>query len=166
MDIEQIYQDYFVVVYKYILSISGDPLTAEEITQETFFKALKSIDEFRGDSDIRTWLCRIARNLYHDHKKKQSRQVELPDNYEELAIESSGGQHKSIEDRYIEGVEVRKIHRILHTLREPYKEVFSLRALGELSFSDIGDLFGKTDSWARVTYHRARLMIMEEMKDE
>ena len=73
MDIEQIYQDYFAVVYKYILSISGDPLTAEEITQETFFKALKSIDEFRGDSDIRTWLCRIARNLYHDHRKKQSR---------------------------------------------------------------------------------------------
>ena len=166
MDIEKLYQEYFSVVYKYILSISKDPLTAEEITQETFFKALKSIDEFRGDSDIRTWLCRIARNLYHDHRKKQSRHIELPDNYDELAIESSGEQQKSVEDRYIEGAEAKKIHQILHTLREPYKEVFSLRALGELSFSDIGDLFGKTDSWARVTYHRARLMIMEEMKDE
>lgn len=77
-----------------------------------------------------------------------------------------GDQQKSVEDRYIEGAEAKKIHQILHTLREPYKEVFSLRALGELSFSDIGDLFGKSDSWARVTYHRARLMIMEEMKDE
>lgn len=163
MDMEQIYHDYFAVVFKFILSISGDPDAAEEITQETFFKALRSIDEFRGDSDIRTWLCSIARNLYHDYTKKRSKFTELPDDYEEY---SAGSEQKSIEDSYIEGAEVRKIHRILHTLREPYKEVFSLRALGELSFADIGDLFGKTDSWARVTYHRARLMIMEEMKDE
>lgn len=163
MDIETIYQEYFSSIYKYILSISSDPDAAEEITQETFFRALKYSDKFRGDSDIRTWLCRIARNLYYDSRKNEQRYAELSEDYEK----SSGGQpSKSVEDVYIEGSEVRRIHRILHTLKEPYKEVFSLRAMGELPFSDIGELFGKSDSWARVTYHRARLMIMEELQDE
>ena len=77
MDLEKIYNDYFSVVYKYILSISKDTLTAEEITQETFFKALKKIDEFRGDCSIRVWLCQIAKNTYFDYVKKQSRFTEL-----------------------------------------------------------------------------------------
>ena len=81
MDIEQIYQDYFSVVYKYILSISRDPLTAEEITQETFFKAMKKIDSFRGDCSIRVWLCQIAKNTYFDYQKKQARVEELPEEY-------------------------------------------------------------------------------------
>ncbi len=157
MDIEKLYQDYFLVVYKYILSISRDPLAAEEITQDTFFKALKKIDDFRGDSSIRVWLCQIARNTYFDQVKRQKRLSELPEEYGETA--------PSVEDSFIRSAKAKEVHRILHDLREPYKEVFSLRTFGELSFSDIADLFGKSESWARVTYHRARMMIKEEMKN-
>lgn len=155
MDLEKLYHDYFSVVYKYILSISKDPLTAEEITQETFFKALKKIDEFRGDCSIRVWLCQIAKNTYFNYAKKQSRFVELKE--EDEASECT-------EFDFLSDYDSKAAHRILHNMKEPYKEVFSLRIFGELSFSDIGELFGKSDSWARVTFHRARLMIKEEME--
>lgn len=156
MDIEQLYRDYFSVVYRYILSLSRDSLTAEEITQETFFKALKKIDDFRGDSNIRVWLCQIAKNTYFDHVKRQGRMSELPEDYAEPAL--------LVEESALLSADAKEIHRILHDLREPYKEVFSLRTFGELPFSDIAELFGKSESWARVTYHRARIMIKEEMK--
>ncbi len=157
MDLEKLYHDYFSVVYKYILSISKDPLTAEEITQETFFKALKKIDEFRGDCSVRVWLCQIAKNTYFNYAKKQSRFVELKEEDE------PGG---CVEFDFLADYDSKLAHRILHNMKEPYKEVFSLRVFGELSFSDIGELFGKSDSWARVTFHRARLMIKEEMEHE
>ena len=155
MDIEKLYQEYFSVVYKYILSLSRDPLTAEEITQETFFKAMKKIESFRGDCSIRVWLCQIAKNLYYDHLKKQSRFEELPEEYGESAL--------SLEDDMGRETDRKAINKILHSLKEPYKEVFTLRTYGELSFSEISELFEKTTSWARVTYHRARIMIKEEL---
>ncbi len=157
MDIEKLYQDYFTIVYKYILSLSRDPLAAEEITQETFFKALKKIDEFRGDSSIRVWLCQIAKNAYFDYVKRQARHTQLPEEYGEPA--------KSAEEAVFIAADAKEIYQILHQLREPYKEVFMLHAFGELSFSDISGLFGKSESWARVTYHRARMMIKEGMKN-
>ena len=157
MDIEKLYQEYFSVVYKYILSISGDPLVAEEITQETFFKALKKIDDFRGDSSVKSWLCQIAKNAFYDYAKFQGKHVELPEDYE--------GDSVFIEDAFFAKDDSKEIHRILHHLKEPYKEVFSLRTFGDLSFADIAELFDKTDSWARVTFHRARLMIKEEMEN-
>lgn len=157
MDIEKIYQEYFSDVFRYALSISKDSLTAEEITQETFFKALKKIDEFRGESSIKVWLCQIAKNIYFDFIKRQSRYEELPDEYGELQA--------SIESDWIINTDVKAVHKILHHLPEPYKEVFSLRVFGELSFSDIGELFGKSDSWARVTFHRSKLKIKEEMEN-
>ena len=156
MDLEKIYNDYFSVVYKYILSISKDSLTAEEITQETFFKALKKIDGFRGDCSLRVWLCQIAKNTYYDYLKLQSK-FEQPIEETEYT--------EGVEYDFLLGVQSKEAHRILHNLKEPYKEVFTLRVFGELSFSDIGELFGKSDSWARVTFHRARLMIKEEMDD-
>lgn len=156
MDIEKLYKDYFSVVYKYILSISKDSLTAEEITQETFYKALKKIDEFREDCSIHVWLCQIAKNTYYNHANKQSKFVEL----------DVINEHECVEHDYLSGFDSKEAHRILHNMKEPYKEVFTLRIFGELSFSDIGELFGKSDSWARVTFHRARLMIKEKMGNE
>ena len=156
MDLEKIYNDYFSVVYKYILSISKDFLTAEEITQETFFKALKKIDGFRGECSLRVWLCQIAKNTYYDYLKQQSRFQQPIEDTKYIG---------SMECDFLSVVLSKEAHRILHDLKEPYKEVFTLRVFGELSFSDIGELFGKSDSWARVTFHRARLMIKEEMDD-
>lgn len=155
MDIEKLYLDYFSVVYKYVLSISRDPLTAEEITQETFFKAMKKIDSFRGDCSIKVWLCQVAKNLYYDDLKKQSRFEEMPEEYVDESL--------SVEEAMVLDVDRKLVNKILHSLKEPYKEVFTLRTYGELSFSEIAELFKKTTSWARVTYHRARMMIKEEM---
>ena len=153
MDFQEIYQQYFADVYKYVLVLSRSESIAEEITQETFFKALKSIDSFRGDCKLYVWLCQIAKNTYLTWLKKQ-KQLLPADLPEEDPVE------QALEEKST----ALQIHRILHSLEEPYKEVFSLRTFGELPFRQIGDLFGKTEGWARVTYHRAKMKIKEELK--
>ena len=154
-EFQQVYELYFKDVYKYVLALCRDEHMAEEVTQETFFKALKSIDSFRGQCKLYVWLCQIAKNTYYSMaaKNKVSGIEELPENAGD-ALESALLTKESAFE----------IHRILHDLEEPYKEVFSLRVFGELSFRQIGQLFEKTESWARVTYHRARLKIREELK--
>ena len=155
---DQIYQTYFDPVYRYVLSLSRDPHVAEEITQEAFFKALRSLDQFRGDSSLKSWLCTIARNLlFSDQRKKKAQPIDevtaLPD--------PAMGPEESI----MRQDESMRIHRLLHRLDEPYREIFTLRTLGQLSFRDIGDLFGKSENWACVVYHRARAKIKEEMEE-
>lgn len=160
MNIEELYRTYFDIVYRYIRSISQDGSLAEEVTQETFFKALEKIDQFRGDCDVRVWLCQIAKNTLYDHLKKQKKQL-LGDEKLEKA-ESAGGE--LLEEKLAQRSQAMEIHKVLHRLSEPYKEVFSLRTFGELTFRDIGMLFGKSENWARVTYYRARVKIREELE--
>ena len=150
-DFEAVYRQYFADVYKYALALSRDEQTAEEVTQETFFKALTAIDSFRGDCQLRVWLCQIARNQYltlcRERKKFTDAEPEPGDS--------------GIEEGFADREDARRLHILLHALPEPYKEVFSLRTFGELPFSQIGELFGKTESWARVTYFRARRRLKE-----
>ena len=156
--IEELYNDYFHDVYLYIRSLSADEHLAEDITQETFFKAMKSVDSFRGDCDIRVWLCQIAKNLLFTHNKKQKRFTgeEVPETVPDNTVRV---------DEFLENsAQSMEVHRVLHTLSEPYKEVFTLRVFGELSFRQIGEIFGKTESWARVSFHRAKLKIIEELE--
>lgn len=153
-DFQEVYDLYFKDVYKYALSLSRDPHVAEEITQETFFKALKNIDSFRGQCRLYVWLCQIAKNTYITYSQKQSRVTR--------SVETSSGE--TLEEHLLTKESAFEIHKVLHRLPEPYKEVFSLRVFGELPFVQIGELFGKTESWARVTYHRARMKIKEEIK--
>mgnify|MGYP003281754522 FL=1 len=160
MNIEELYRTYFDIVYRYIRSISQDGSLAEEVTQETFFKALEKIDQFRGDCDVRVWLCQIAKNTLYDHLKKQKKQL-LGDEKLEKA-ESAGGE--LLEEKLAQRSQAMEIHKVLHRLSEPYKEVFSLRIFGELTFREIGMLFGKSENWARVTYYRARVKIGEELE--
>jgi RNA polymerase sigma-70 factor (ECF subfamily) len=160
MNIEELYRTYFDIVYRYIRSISQDGSLAEEVTQETFFKALEKIDQFRGDCDVRVWLCQIAKNTLYDHLKKQKKQL-LGDEKLEKA-ESAGGE--LLEEKLAQRSQAMEIHKVLHRLSEPYKEVFSLRTFGELTFREIGMLFGKSENWARVTYYRARVKIREELE--
>ena len=162
MNIEELYRTYFDIVYRYIRSISQDGALAEEVTQETFFKALEKIGQFRGDCDVRVWLCQIAKNTLYDHLKKQKKQL-LGDEKLEKA-ESAGGE--LLEEKLAQRSQAMEIHKVLHRLSEPYKEVFSLRVFGELSFGTISSLFGKSESWARVTYHRACKKIREELDHE
>lgn len=160
MNIEELYRTYFDIVYRYIRSISQDGSLAEEVTQETFFKALEKIDQFRGDCDVRVWLCQIAKNTLYDHLKKQKKQL-LGDEKLEKA-ESADGE--LLEEKLAQRSQAMEIHKVLHRLSEPYKEVFSLRIFGELTFREIGMLFGKSENWARVTYYRARVKIREELE--
>ena len=153
-EFQEVYELYFKDVYKYVLALCRDEHTAEEVTQETFFKALKSIDSFRGQCKLYVWLCQIAKNTYFSMAAKDRRAEEvLPEETEDALERALMTKESAFE-----------IHRLLHDLDEPYKEVFSLRVFGKLSFQQIGQLFGKTESWARVTYHRARLKIREGMK--
>ena len=160
-DLDRIYQDNFIKVYRYILSISGDPHLAEDITQETFFKAMQKLNSFRGDCSLTTWLCRIARNNYLNHKNRQTRSQ----NYlKQHPPEDASSE--SIEQELIRKEQAFELIAAMQKLDDPYKEVFSLRAFSALSFKEIGKMFGKNDSWARVTYHRAKLKVKEELKDE
>ena len=153
-EFQEVYELYFKDVYKYVLALCRDEHMAEEVTQETFFKALKNIDSFRGQCKLYVWLCQIAKNTYFSMAAKNRKPEEtMPDEPEDALERALMTKESAFE-----------IHRLLHELEEPYKEVFSLRVFGELSFKQIGQLFSKTESWARVTYHRARLKIREGLK--
>lgn len=154
-DFDRVYSEYFSEVYKFVLSLCQDAALAEEITQEVFFKALKSIDRFNGNCKLSTWLCQIAKNTFYSYAKKNKRQVDC--SFEVFISD------ESIEEQFTDKETAYAIHKVLHKLNEPYKEVFWLRTFGELSFAQIGALFGKTESWARVTYYRAKMMIKEDL---
>ena len=156
MDIEEQYDKIFHYCYYRI----RDKNVAEDITQETFMKAIKAVDHFKGNCDVRVWLCQIAKNLFYTYRKKQNRQV---DNAEEV-VAGKACQTDIVKDM-VDKEQAIRIHHIVHSLEEPYKEVFHLRVFGELPFKEIAAIFGKTESWARVTYHRARILIMKEMEE-
>ena len=167
MDIEKLYREYFTPVYRYTLSLVHDPDMAEEITQETFFRALKKINDYRGEASLKVWLCQIARNLSFDSLKRQSKTTALTKHDDESDdYELPAGSESDPEEQLLRKQTAMKIHRILHDLKEPYKEVFQLRTFGDLSFAEIGELFGKSESWARVTYYRSRMMIKEELNED
>lgn len=152
---EKLYEVYYMRVFSYAMTLSGERSQAEEITQETFFRAFSKRSGFRGESDEATWLCAIARNLFLDEKRRQGRmapiQQEMPD--------AGPGVEQIAADRDASF----RIHMALHGVEEPYREVFELRVFGELSFREIGAIFSKTENWAWVTYHRARLKLQERM---
>ena len=156
MDFGDIYEKYFRDVYLFILTISKSADVAEEITQATFFKALKEYKNFKGDKYMKSWLCQIAKNLYVDQMRKKK--------FFSLDEVKEAAAFTDVEESMIDKNDAISIYKILHCLEEPYKEVFTLRVLGELSFKEIADIFNKNDSWARVTYYRARVKIQDLMK--
>ena len=153
---EAIYRDYFRDVELYILALCRDEALAAELTAQAFFTALEQYPKFRGECHVRTWLCAIGRNLYYAHLRKSGRELPL----EETLIDESAGFEERLADRE----EAMRIHKVLHSLPEPYKEVFSLRVFGQLSFKQIAEVFGKTQNWACVTYHRAKSKIQEAIQ--
>lgn len=139
------------------MTIIKNQSLAEEITQNTFYKAMTAKKSFEQRSSELTWLCSIAKRLAADECRKNQKVTELD--------ETSAEDHRKDLTEAVEDKETAlQIHLILHKLQEPYKEVFQLRVFGELPFSQIGFIFGKTENWARVTYHRARLKIQERME--
>ncbi len=159
-EVETLYNTYFHDVFLYLKSLSHSDDIAQEITQETFFKAMKSLHTFKGDCDVRVWLCQIAKNTYYNFCRKN---CTVPiDSTAETIADTSVSLVESLEDAQ----QAMQIHHILHNMDDPYKEVFTLRVFGELSFRQIAEIFGKTESWARVTFHRAKLKIIETLEEE
>ena len=154
---EKLYEAYYMRVFSYAMTLAGDRALAEEITQETFFRAFSGKSGFRGEANETTWLCAIAKNCFLDEKRRAGRHEPIP---EELPDRGKG-----VEQSAVDRDSSFRIHVALHALEEPYREIFELRIFGELSFREIGVIFGKTENWARVTYHRARLRLQERMGD-
>jgi RNA polymerase sigma-70 factor (ECF subfamily) len=160
-EIERLYRAYFSDIYRYILKMSGSEHIAEDITEDTFFKAMRSIDSFRGECDVRVWLCQIAKNCYLSYIKRNSRLLLVDDcEFPEVA-DPSEGPLEQIEKRE----QALRIEKILGAMPEPYREVFGWRVYGEKSFKEIGSMFGKNENWACVTYHRARKMIKDRLEE-
>lgn len=157
-DFGKVYDEFFHDVYRYVFSLCHDRSTAEEITQAAFCKAMESFDSFKGNCSLFVWLCQIAKNTYFTWYKKQKRYV----SESEYSAPSVGSP--DFESQYIDKEDSKRIYQLLHDLREPYKEVFMLRVFGELPFSQIGELFGKTDSWARLIFFRGKKEIWRQLK--
>ena len=156
-DLEEIYNLYAEDVYKFVLKLSRNESLSQDILQDTMLKAVMSFDKFKGECSVKTWLCTIARNEYYNHiKRAESKNVPLE--------ESVGTE--TIEDKIFDSQQAFEIHQLLHRLDDPYKEVFTLRVFAELKFSDIGKIFGKTESWARVTFFRAKEKIVDMLYKE
>nr|WP_279386199.1 RNA polymerase sigma factor [Neobittarella massiliensis] len=156
-EFEQLYNTYYMQVYSYVMTLGKDRQLAEEITQKTFFKVMTTAHGYRGAAATLTWLCAIAKNLYLDFCRKRRRDGDLPEQ-----VAADGDMAEALADEELSF----RIHQVLHQLEEPYKEVFGLWVFGELPFKKIGALFEKSENWARVTYHRARLKLRERMESE
>lgn len=159
MDFDLIYEQYFKDVFLYLRSLSANEDIAEEIAQETFAKALKAVDRYDGEKDIRAWLFTIAKNTYYTVCKRQQFFTG-----EEPSENIAASQSVFIE-QIMDEESAFQIHAFLHNMKEPYKEVFTLRVFGELPFEKIGILFGKSPSWARVVFYRAKAQIKEYMEE-
>lgn len=152
---DKLYEAYYMRVFSYVMTLAGERSLAEEITQETFLRALTKRQAFRGESDEVTWLCAIAKNCFLDSARRQKRHEPIPEELPDPA--------KGVEQTVVDRDTSFRIHVALHALEEPYREVFELRVFGELSFREIGLIFAKTENWARVTCHRAKLKLQERM---
>lgn len=153
------YRQYSKTVYRFLLSLSGDAHLAEELTQETMFRAVMNIETFRGECRMSVWLCQIAKHLYYAQRRRDRSTVSL----EEARLPEEVGEDPTaaLHDREL----AEEILKRLHALEEPYKEVFLLHALGDVPLKQISRLFGRSDSWARVTYYRAKARIAQGLKE-
>lgn len=157
MDLEQFYRENYHIVYGYLLSLCGDPAWAEDLTSETFLKAIIRIDSFDGRGRASTWLCTIGRNLYINEKKHRRRQVSL----EDAKIPEDYSMEEKLEERQLSA----RICELAGMLHEPARQVFYMRLQG-LGFKEIGEALGKSENYARVIFFRAKNEILERLEGE
>ena len=155
---EQVDIQYHKVVYAYLLSLCRSEELAADLAQETFYKALRGIDRFQGECALNVWLCSIAKHALMDYYRRHRRDAPAPEQVPD-SPDADPLPGEKLEQRQAALV----LYQALHTLPEPYREVFWLRVYGELSFAEIGALHGKTENWARVTYYRARTKLKEAL---
>ena len=161
-DFEKVYKEYFRDVYLYVKHLSGgDEQLAEDITSETFFRALRAAGSFRGKCSVRSWLCQIAKNCLFSYFKKSSREFAADDALLDVKASADEDPEKIV----IQSEEAEEAKKLTASLPEVYRKVFTLRALGDKRFREIGMRFGTSENWACVTYHRARKMLREKMEN-
>lgn len=160
-DIEKIYEEYFETVNKYLFCLTRSDNLAEELTQETFYRAVKKIDTYKGDCKMSVWLCQIAKNIWYDYcrRKKISNDIEKDEILNKQYTEST-------EENFIKNEEKIEIYKRMQQLDEKTREVIYLRITGELSFKEIGNILNKTENWARVTFYRGKNQLKEDDKNE
>ena len=159
MDMKRVCEEYYQTVYGYLITITGGNYDlAEELTQETFYRAIKNAGKFRGECKMSTWLCQIAKFTFYQYldKKKRRKEVSM-DTVVELAAEQQP------EREYISNEHKQEIYKKIQGLESPTKDVLMLRLSGELSFREIGEILGKSENWARVTFYRGKQMIGKEL---
>lgn len=160
-NIEEIYKEYFSVVYKYIFCLTNNKYLAEEITQDTFIIALKEINKFRGECKISVWLCQIAKNQwYKELKKLKKNNIISLERLEETISE------ESLDEMILEQDQKRELLNKIKKLDNITKKVVFLRISGNMSFKEIGDFMGKSENWARVTFHRGKQKLIKGGRDE
>ncbi|MDO4168644.1 MAG: sigma-70 family RNA polymerase sigma factor [Lachnospiraceae bacterium] len=157
LSIEEIYNQYAMTVYRYLLSRTQDEDLAEELTQETFYQAVKSIHRFDGKSKILTWLIGIAKNLFYQNRRKNPVMSEFTDYIEKA---------DSAEEEALASFEKKRILQAVHKLGEPMCEVIQLRIYAGFSYREIGEIMGRTENWARVTFYRAKEKLRKEIDQD
>lgn len=160
---DRIYRKHSRMIYAFLLSRTGEPALAEELTQETFYQAVKSLDRFKGQSSASTWLCGIANNVWLAHLRKAKRSGEILSSVEDEAFFTSVSA-ESPEDKFIRKADNLALMQALHEIKEPMREVLYLRLMGDLSFREIGQIMGQSENWARVTFYRGKTKLIEGVK--
>lgn len=155
-DIEKIYEEYFEIVNKYLFCLTRNNDISEELTQETFYRAVKKIDTYKGECKISVWLCQIAKNLWYDLCKRNK----TLKNVEELYLLDLQ-EETVLEEQVILNDEKLLLYKKMQVLDEKTKEVMYLRITGELSFKEIGIILNKTENWARTTFYRGKNKLKE-----
>lgn len=161
-NMDEIYRRHAKSVYAFLLAKTADSMLAEELTQETFYQAVKSIGSFKGESSVSTWLIGIANNVLRGYFRKQKKQAEeeLP----KTEIAARGGT--ATEDIVLRSMDTISLMQAMHRLPEPYREVLHLRLTADLSFKEIGQIMERTENWARVTYYRGKEKLLKGVEIE
>lgn len=155
-DIEEVYKNYAKSVYRYLLSLTHDEDLAEELTEETFYRAIYSFHTYNGSCKISVWLCQIAKHVWYQKLGKRKRHPKGQELHEDIASPTM-----SPEEANLFQSNKMDLYRAIHQLSEPMREIVHMRISGEFSFAEIGEILGKSENWARVTYYRAKQKIME-----
>lgn len=158
-DIEMIYKKYYLTVYKYLMCLTHNPDLSDELTQETFYKMIKKIDKFEGKSKISSWLCEIAKNLWYDELRKKKHSTNITEDFD---IQSE----ENLENGYIDKEQTEIMYKKIAKLDEATKRVMFLRLNSEMSFKEIGEVLGKSETWARVTFYRGKQKVKEVEENE
>ncbi len=155
-DIEKIYEEYFEIVNKYVFCLTHNSDISEELTQETFYKAVRKIDTYKGECKISVWLCQIAKNLWYDECRKNKKMIHTEEDYLHNLQPLD-----TIEEQIISNDEKVSLYKKMQVLDEKTREVMYLRITGELSFKEIGIILNKTENWARITFYRGKNRLKE-----